>query len=64
MGSTIGAPRDEYETEATELISRLSHARERVTFAEKAREIYPTVPDRVLSLWWEAFQKYQPSDVG
>jgi hypothetical protein len=58
MGSKVGAPPNEYESEATTLISRLQHARRRSAFEDEARQAFPSVPDVVVDRWWAAFCDY------
>jgi hypothetical protein len=62
MGSKVGAPRNEYESAATELISRLQHARTRSAFEAEARQAFPLVPGVVLDLWWAGFCDYWGRD--
>ena len=58
MGSSVGAPLDEYEAIAMSLIASLDRCRTQVTFAGTARETYPQLSDEVIDGWWALFGAY------
>jgi hypothetical protein len=58
MGASVAAPRDEYDSAATRILSSLDRARARAAFDDAAMEFYPTVPTELLDRWWAAFVDY------
>lgn len=58
MGASVGAPPDEYESVATDLMAKLEHSQTRSDFDALAREMFPTVPNVRLADWWSAFSTY------
>ena len=62
MGASVGAPRDEYGSVATDLMAKLEHAMTRSEFDATARELFPAVPAQRLDEWWSAFSAYLGSD--
>jgi hypothetical protein len=50
MGSSVGAPLDEYDSEANLLVSRLQREKSRESIEHIARSEYPSAPEALVNL--------------